>query len=279
MVNSYLGKIKILLVLALFIACSSIMAQSYSVVTTKGSILYGSEKQELSRGAKVDLNEKLTFNDPQAMAVLISSKGERFILKRQNSAERDSELMATIKDVLVPMKRMSALTTRGSEDHKIIDLEAMIGDKNFVLIGEEMTLTLDPAYYPMDDQRYFIFSYFLGKEAVNKKVYFEDNLLIFKPEQLFNNKGEPVDHSQIAEAKLFYRDEIKKDTRLISTFKPIVLSEERLKGECDILISFYKDAEMDKESIKLEINDYLNSFYGKTSREAVAHWIDKSFQF
>lgn len=278
-VNLYLKKIKNLVVLLLVLTANGLLAQTYSVVTTKGSILYGNDKQELIRGAKVNLNESLTFGDPQSMAVLIGSNGERFILKSKASEERDSELMATIKDVLVPMKRMSALTTRGVDEHKIIDLEAMIGEKNFVIIGDKMALSLDEAYYPMDDQRYFVFSYFLGDEAVNKKVYFENNKLIFVPKTLFSFQGEAIDPSQIKEAKIFYRDEIKKDTKLISSFRPVVLSHDRIKEECDILISFYKDAEMNEASIKEEVNDYLNSFYGKTSKQAVIRWMDNSFQF
>jgi hypothetical protein len=186
--------------------------------------------------------------------------------------------MATIKDVLVPMKRMSALATRGASEHKIIDLEAMIGDDNFVILGKEMMLNLDEAYYPMDEKRYFIFSYFLGKEAVNKKVVFDGNKLVFVPSRLFNANGDPIDPISISEAKLFYRDEIKSDTRLISSFRPIVLSDERLKEECEILIDFYRGAGMDNDSIKSEVYDYLNSFYGKTPRDPLYDWLESTFQ-
>lgn len=277
-VNSYSERNKVISTVILLFWAMMVSAQQYSVVTTKGTILYGQEKSELTRGARVNLNETLIFKDPTAMAVLIGSGGERFILKSKSEASEDSELMATIKDVLVPMKKMSALTTRGAADHKIIDLEAMIGEDNFVILGEEMALNLDEAYYPMDEKRYFIFSYFLGREAVNKKVVFEENRLFFVPSRLFISNGDPVDPISVSEAKLFYRDEIKSDTRLISTFRPIVLSEERLKEECEILIGFYRGAGMNNDAIKAEIYDYLNSFYGKTPREPLFHWLSETYQ-
>ena len=265
MVNLFSGRIKSVLLIFCIAFAQIAIAQSYSVVTTKGKILYGPEKSVLNRGNKVDLNQTLVFDNPQAMAVLISSNGERFILKSKSEDARDSELMATIKDVLVPMKSMSALTTRGTEDHKIIDLEAMIGNKNFVILGDKMNLLLDEAYYPMDENRFFIFSYFVGKESVNKKVFFEGNKLFFIPERLFNYNDEKINPDSIDKVMLFYRDEIKKDTRLVAAFNPVLLDSEKLKEECKILIGFYKDAGLDEASIKQEINDYLNSFYGKTS--------------
>lgn len=273
--NLFSEKTNMRLIIIFLFATTSLLAQQYTVVTTKGNILYGTDKSTLARGSKVDVNSSLVFQDPGAMAVLIGSGGQRFILKQNSTTSNNgSELMATIKDVLVPMKSMSALTTRGGEDHKIIDLEAMIGDENFVIVGESMKLTLDEAYYPMDEQRYFIFSYFVGKEAINKKVVFEENKLVFVPNRLFVKDGEAVDPFTLKEAKLFYRDEVVKDTRLISSFKPVVLSDERLKAECEVLIEFYKESGMSPHQIKMEINDYLNVFYGKTAREPIYHWID-----
>jgi hypothetical protein len=279
-VNLYLEKMNrlilvFLLVVFAFITCQ---AQQYNVVTTKGNILYGNDKKLLGRGDKVDIDGHLVFKDQEAMAVLIGNTGERFILKKnQTAASGDSELMATIKDVLIPMKKMAALTTRGSIDHKIIDLEAMIGDQNFVIVGDKMILKLDEAYYPMDDKRYFIFSYYIGTKAVNKKIYFEENQLVFQASKLFLNDEDQIDPATIKEVKVFYRDDIKKDTRLISSFRPVVLSNERLKAECDILIDFYKEAGMDNSLIKEEINDYLNSFYGKTAKEPVYIWLENNY--
>ena len=218
------------------------------------------------------------FKQPGAMAVLIGNNGQRYILSNKGkSSASQSELVYIVKNVLLPMKNIGALTTRGGEEKGIVDLEMALGDTTFLIIGDDLKLKLDKNLYPMNENYFFIYSYDYNGKSINKKLSFSQDTLIFKKSRLYQKSGQIIDPNQIEEVKVYYFDKTKGRSRLINKINPIFIKSDLLKQEVQVIVDVYQENRVNKVKIKEEVYFYLNSYYRNYSKDQIEVWLKSNF--
>lgn len=85
-------------------------AESYRVLFVKGQIELKNKK--LSQGMSISSNDKITFNSPQSIALVMGNQKGRFYLRPQKGAEKRSELSIFVSEVLIPVDYQNPLKVK-----------------------------------------------------------------------------------------------------------------------------------------------------------------------
>lgn len=263
----------ILSILILSFCFQTISAQTYYFVQVQGKISSGGST--LAKGSKVSASSKIKIA-PGAKAVVMSSTSGRFVLPKPGTVKA-SEFEDILTNVISPLKTNGQASTRGAED-EIVDLAFYFTEGQFAVLSDTLTFQLDEATYPLEVGKSFVaFSYKYNGKSISKVIPFEGNLVTLDKKLLFVTKsGEPVPAEDVEKVTVYYfKDYQAKDKVKLTTFKPIFVDLEELKGDLDFLTAMEEyQAETDDTGRYYHIYRFVRDVYGKVSDElTLKNWL------
>lgn len=267
-----------LLAFGLFFLSGVVQGQTYQVIKVAGVITRCQQKGDTLRMEdKVKAADTLCFTNVKgkyAVAAIIDLKSkERYILK----ASTDS--VGVRKGIVkASLTRSRAQTgTRRGKINTLLDLGAFFGDDQFLILGGELRLEINPETLAMNADSFFYASYQYRGEKINKKFPAEGKELVLSAKELYQVDGQPIDAGETTEFTLYYYQPRLKKLQKVSTFSPVFLADEEVSTELTIifrnLVGEHPEA-VDREAVKKDLIAYLVEVYGKADEENLEDWLD-----
>ncbi|NOT76442.1 MAG: hypothetical protein HOP08_16060 [Cyclobacteriaceae bacterium] len=255
---------KATLVILLLICSHIVCAQEYYVLQVRGKVTFQKTGMLLKMNDVVKQSDKLVFSTESDAVAVVNAKSGRFIIKPKVS-EGSSELMAIVKDILLP--GTSRLSTRSGNFNNAHDIQVYFKDS--VVLLSELKYKVSAAAFPMGANAFFFIRYRFNNEDINKKLVNVSDSLIIKRAELFAVDGKPIALSAASDLRLFYsKDKAITQVTNLSISTPDLT---RLKAEIDILVK-NMPPNTSASKLKEEVAEYLEDCYGKVSVVDFEKW-------
>ena len=111
-------------------------------------------------------------------------------------------------------------------------------------------------------------TYAYNGETIAKKLQHDGNRVIFERKSIFTIDGSPVEVPYHSPISLFYRDDAKNTSALISKFELILPNPSELLEELKIIPS-----QCDKSKFPRSAHAHIKQFYGKFNPEELEVWL------
>lgn len=266
---------KILLVISIF--CCSFLAfagpDEFHIIHVKGQIINKTTGLPIKVGDKINVNDQVKFLSADAAAVVISTQRGRFTIKAQAGQAASSELVALVKNVVLPIKSNANLSTRGGESDGVIDLKGYFGTGKYAIIGEKLPVKLNAAKYPVTETKFFIFRYENNTVPVSKKVEHNGEVLIFDKTALFTVQGTLLNPEKIDVVEIYHFDKATQASNMVAKFSPVFIPEEQLKEELKSQVVYLKSIGVKSEEIHKELLGFIQDVYGKVDEDLANKWL------
>jgi hypothetical protein len=269
------------LVLFLFTCISiswQINGQSLYVIQVAGKIENLDNKSFLKPSDVLNGKEKLKFYSTDAKAVVMSKEKGRMIVQNQktNSNSNKSEFVAMIMDALIPMPTNHQLSSRNLVATNVVsNFTDFFGKEKFVFIGDKIIIPLDPAKYPLSDEKVIVYRYMIGDKPIQKILKHYDNNVIFDKNHIYIHDNEviPLDKTS-KEVHLYYVNKKTKATTELIAFQPIYLNDNDLYNEINALVSYLRTIEgKSDEDMKPIILEFVQTAHGKVNGKILEQWL------
>lgn len=243
----------------------------YHVIHVKGSI-QNSAGKSLKAGDKISSQEKIKFANKEALAVVIGTqKGRMVIMPPNNTIKKESELVFLAKNVILPFKTNSKLSTRGQEEPEVIDFNNYFGSENFAIIGDKLSLKVSTSFYPpQNGEQFFIYTYKWDNKVIQKKIYFDGNKITFDKNNLYTVENTFVNPEAVDQVNLYFFNATTKYAKKVATFKPVFIEENTLKNELYALKNVFKAYTW--EQLQEEFYTFIGEVYGNTDKTTLENW-------
>ena len=133
-------------------------------------------------------------------------------------------------------------------------------------------MKLNKSAFPLSEISFFYVKYKHNNEVIAKKIKGDNERISFDETDLFKIDGVAIPTS-LKEMTLYYENN--KVTKKIGSFTPVFADTIQLKKEMMIFSEEMEDG-LDSEKKMMEINTFLNEFYGKPLNNNLSHWLSKS---
>lgn len=253
-------------------------AQDYHIIHIKGVIKLAKTKQAIKVGDKLNANDRLIFQNSDAMAAVISSEKGRFILKAQPDSENNSsEIMAYVNAVIFPAQ--GKLNSRGMGLNNIIDLQNHFLAERYLVLGTTK-LKISKKAFPMSERQFFYVRSIYEGENINKKLNFNDDTLFLDKKTICATDTEMIDpkKTRYKDMLLFYYNAVTQESTLVCAFKPVFPDETKVKEEVSVLIETLKQTDASESYITDDVYAFLHEFYGKPDRYNLSEWLKENFE-
>lgn len=261
-----------LFTLALFLISFFAGAQTYTVVHVKGAIMNNSTSKSLKPGDKIDASNEIKFGAKDAMALVISSEKGRMILKpNTGSSNTDSELLAVVKNTLLPTT--GRLSTRAGGIVNLMDLQKQLGEGGFVCL-EERAVKFDCEKVTGTCNGIFFVTFKYNGEAVNKKLEYANGSLILNRDEFLKVDDKIINSADCSDFKLMFLNKDDKTKVEITMFSPVFPDMAALEDELSIMSEAYSD--YSPEQKKEEYIQFMRSIYGDVDSKEFNEWLEKS---
>jgi hypothetical protein len=261
-----------------------------TVFNVKGKILLQSTKQPLVVGDVLNINDKIQFGTVDASAIVYSSIRGRVLLHAVGKETKTAvkQFWLTVKQNMIPTVKTGVLSSRDINPSYISDLRECIGNEQFLIIGNEQALQLNPEKYKLDKNSYFCFQYeFQGKKVI-KQIRFSGQTIFLNRQELFTDKENggsllmPVTLYQVIRT-----DAKPPETKLISSCTLLFIEENIFRKECQTVVSAYKISRKDElgiritdeQALKKVLLDYIIQTYSNTHYPALDKWLKENISF
>jgi|GEM_PF-4828233 len=260
--------IKNILIVAclIIIASANISAQSFYVMHIKGKLFRQINGKEIAQGEVITSADKIRFSDNTASAVLINTKTGRYILKPV-TGKSSSELNYVVSQVISPMNQTAGLNTRGGVSDSggdVKEIDDYFGEGSFLFCDSINKISLNATKYPMDPSHYFVYSYKYHSENVNKKIGWDNNILLIEYKPLYTVKSEIIHTDSLPEVKLYYVNGSIEDSEIVASFHPIFKSREDMLVELGMAKKIYATDQSNTSAIRTQLKSYIRDVYGKS---------------
>jgi hypothetical protein len=244
----------------------------YHVVYVNGVIINASNQQALKVGAKLNASDKLIFKTADARARVISStKGSCLLASKKQGG--NTELGQFLADVIIPLKKNNALSTRASSE--IIDnVKNYFGDSTFNIVGEKLEIGINTEVNQISDTKILAL---LCHHQDTKKTYLKRisfaNMVRISQLDVFQSKGIKFNMDEIEKFEICWFYPATKTHETITTIQLNFIAEPDLKGMFQE-ISTLKTAEipLGEEKIKY-FQDYFMEMFGRTDERLLKKWL------
>lgn len=242
-----------LMVILLLLITSGANGQVYQVLHLKGEIIRVKDGELLKPGDKLDASEKINFMSKDAMAAVLSADKGRYIIKANESTEKQSDLIYVLKSAMAPVK--GGMSTRAAGINNLVDFQLYFGQVPYVWAGDQIRLDVSSQAFPMNEKKFFYIQYDLNGESMNKMLTYDDDELIMEKDKLFLIDERAVSPADIDNYKLFYYDSTKEESSLITEIDFVLIDAKTLKN-------LYEQYQGTSEDAYYDIADILSDLYG-----------------
>ena len=246
-------------------------AQIYYAVHVQGQIQFQNLKKNLGTGDKIDATNLLNFK-PNSWAILVGEKGNLFL---QAPSNKDS--IATCSKAIQPIagekKQANAI------DYSQVDnLQAYFEGSQFVFIGNDFQLTLNPEFYVLSPQLFLIYRYEYNERHITIEIPYTKQTIFLNPATLYTYKGEKIPPHKTTNNSLYIFNAVDNIPYSAATLNPIWLSDEKVKNEFQALKKAYTLYGKNFDQMKQGYIQYIREVYGKTDEHFLSKWIDNQLQ-
>ena len=249
----------------------------YTVIKVQGTITYIRSGLKMQRGDQFASNQKLKFNNSDSKAAVISKSKGRFVLTQKKTNSTKSNLIPAMSNI---SSRGATTNLSGANDSVNLSsaqnetqLSNSIDLQNYftgnLLLLDSSSSIIQVKELPITDSSFFYVTYVHNGETIAKKLQHDDNRVIFERKSIFTIDGSPVEVPSHAPINLFYRDDAKNTSALISKFELILPNQNELLEELKIIQS-----QSDKSKFTRLARAHIKQFYGKFNYEELEFWLD-----
>ncbi len=251
--------------LAAFILACNIQAQTnYKVIKVNGNIQYVRTGSQMTLGDVFTEDENLSFETPTSRAAVINPEKGRFILTPESANQ-----LSGAKSNFLPA--MSNISTRGGALNSLNDIQDQFTGP--VAILYEASWHINPYQFPMDENNFFYLQVQYKGEAINKKLPFEENSLVFSRKEILQVDEQPIQELDEPGTMLYYYTA--DGSQFISSFDLVFPEKDMLKAEAGIILEEFSGQDYSRKVN--ELSGYLFEFYGKPDKEDVMLFLEKYF--
>jgi len=227
-----------------------LLAQDYVVIHVRGEIIRQQTNTPLKRGDKINGDEQIRFNSPEAVAAVLSSNRGRFILKSVDDKKEDSDLFYIFKSAVKPMR--GRMSTRAGGINNALDFQKFFAEK-LAFIGEELRIKVSKSTFPQNEGNFFYIRYTYSDEQINKKLTSRSDTLIINKTELLKVDGQRISEEEASDYILFYYDAANQNSQQISILDFAMISIADLKS----ILSAMKESDIsvDPDEVALMVTE------------------------
>jgi hypothetical protein len=266
-----------LVIAILVVSSASLRAQdSYIVTRIKGKVTIEKTGTELKAGDVLQPTDKVKFDTFDSYVISISQNMGRYMIKlHEPPAPETIQLSAYVKDIAIPTKRRSLMTERYRPDETIVsDLRTYFGNDKFTIIGDKVSVPIDPNNYPIDENKFLVFYYRVNNNPVSKKLGYINNNILIEREKLVNTKAGTITQNEIPSVAVYLYERNTRTSEEITKFDLSFVDEETLINEFMTIIPILVKQKMGKDDIKKYLIEYFYDFYGATDSRSIKMFVN-----
>jgi hypothetical protein len=252
------------LIIFFYLASKVNAKEQYTVIKVIGTIVLQKTGNLLASGDVILATEPIIFKTPDSKASVISSKKGRFVL-----SPGGSESVVDVKSSLIPP--MSNISSRNGPILSIVDVQNYFSGDYLIL--DKAQVNISKHIFPMNDSSFFFFTFLHKGVEVNKKLSHHNENLIIERAELFkiDDKAIPVNTNN--KVKVGYYSG--KQALYLNEMNLLAPDLQNIKQEVQLILDSMSDKSSKEKSV--EINSYLNEFYGKADLDHVNQWLKTEF--
>jgi hypothetical protein len=250
-------------------------AEVYHVLFVQGNIMNVTQNQAVTRGMKLNANDKVSFKSTNAKAVLLSNLKGRFTIA-PTAKSKGTEMSSFLNEVLLPVKQNANLSTRSTASETVEDLVSYLGTDSFWILGDFLKINLSPNRYQLNENRLMVIRYNYEGVVINKKIPFEGNTISLNKNLLFKTKeGNSISPNEVEKIEIYRYFVDAKSSEKILECKLNFISELELKQVLTDLRQT-EQTQLQGEDLQKYLLAFCEDTFGKTDRQLLQNWLDKN---
>ncbi|MEM9919218.1 MAG: hypothetical protein AAF990_14040 [Bacteroidota bacterium] len=235
--------------------------KTFTVFMMRGKIQNAYTREWLRPLSKFSSKDKLMFSAPTDRLGLVDQQQKSYIAKP--ASRLPGYHLKAIRGVW---------NTRPGKINSYFDFRQYLDGKDFLILGDSVSIEVGRKEFPMDSRRFFIIQYHWKKEVINKRLDHSGNRLIIKRDKLYQVDGQAIEASEVDDYAFYYYNDSIPESKRINRFTPIFPQKDSLLKEVQTLLKIVDDAPRD--TLQKMVENYLFEAYGVPEKNNLAWWMD-----
>ena len=258
---------KILLLIPFFALLSFIQQEQYYITFIKGIVLVERTGKQVKIGETLLPSDKLIFkNSTDKLACISPGKGRFEISPIKSSNNSRGELIAVLKNILLPLSNTYHLSTRsllfnGYDPKTYFNCEET---QNRILLLTDQALPLLSSYHPDPNNFFFVQYTEEGKTIVRKIVHSEKGLLFSNSLFMEGNVIRIPNKAMICYQE---KDASGSHSSVLAEIIPVLSSASEIRQQISLITKY--SSSTDTKKLNAEIMAHIYDNYGKIGSEEI----------
>ncbi len=269
--------VKLIAVLTCAIAINVQAQDSFIVTRINGKVTNYQTGTQLRAGDVLLPSDKVTFDSFDSYVISIGQNMGRYMIKLHEppAPETIQQLTAVVKDVAIPTKHRSLMSERYRPDETVVnDLRSYFGNDKFTIIGDMVSVPVNPQNYQIDENKFIVFYYRVNNNPISKKIGYENNSIIIERDKLTNTSAGVISQNEIPAVSVYLYEKDTRTSEEITRFNLVFVDRETLMNEFFTIIPILERQKMPKDEIKKYLIEYFYDFYGATDSQSIKSFVN-----
>ncbi len=270
--------VKLVVAMLLAIAINGQAQESFIVTRTNGKVTSDKTGTHLKAGDILQPTDRITFDSFDSYVISIGQNMGRYMIKLHEppAPETIQQLSALVQDIAVPTKRRSLMAERYRPDETMVsDLRTYFGNDKFTIIGENVSVPINPQAYPIDENKFIVFYYRVNNNPVSKKLGYDSSSILIERDKLMNTSAGVITQNEIPAVAVYLYEKNTKTSEEITRFNLAFVDKETVTNEFMTIIPILVKQKMGKDDIKKYLIEYFYDFYGATDSKSIKAFVDE----
>jgi len=270
--------VKLVVAMLLAIAINGQAQESFIVTRTNGKVTSDKTGTHLKAGDILQPTDRITFDSFDSYVISIGQNMGRYMIKLHEppAPETIQQLSALVQDIAVPTKRRSLMAERYRPDETMVsDLRTYFGNDKFTIIGENVSVPINPQAYPIDENKFIVFYYRVNNNPVSKKLGYDSSSILIERDKLMNTSAGVITQNEIPAVAVYLYEKNTKTSEEITRFNLAFVDKETVTNEFMTIIPIVVKQKMGKDDIKKYLIEYFYDFYGATDSKSIKAFVDE----
>lgn len=249
----------------------------FTVTRVKGGATNLNTGAPVRPGQVLTPDDQLIFENFDSYIIAINSNMGRYMIRLHEPQALDeaTKLTARVSQIATPTLRRSLMADRyRPQQGSINDLRSYFGGDKFSIIGNDIKIPVDPKTYPMDEDKFIVFSYRVNNNPVTKKIGYQNDTLWVETDLLKVTKAGNVTSDEIQSLAVYMYQSSTRSADPITKFDLVFVDENILKNEFNTILPILRQQKMTNDDIKKYLIEYYYDFYGATDSNSIKHFVD-----
>jgi hypothetical protein len=248
----------------------AVLSQDYFIVHVTGKIIHTTTQKELQTGDLLKQEDVLSFSGQKAWAILINTSGQQFFLQQEISGDSAQSVGLTAQAI----EKTIYLATRISKG-PVDNLRSYFAGAQFVFIGDDFYLEVDPEKYPLDEKLFLLYRYEYNGRTITHKIPQTKHVIHLSKPFLYEYKGDSISYLKTSNTEITIFNSMTNLPAYAAGLRPIWLNEEQLKKELQLLQKINNRQKRSRTELKKVFLQYVLDVYGKTDEIIFMNWVEE----